>query len=564
MGIEVVSVINWEVVTLINNKKINLLISLICLTLFLFPTFTSAHAYIVKSNPSDNEILKQSPKKIFIQFDETIQSVNNSIQVYNDKGKRVDQKNGHVNAKNSTILECGLNSKLPNGTYRIQWKAVSNDGHPVQGVIPFQIGSDSAVQDGTAIEAKSEGYTPQSDLIIIRWLQYFSNASYIGALFFLLLILQKDLVQNGYVKKAFKKILNYSLLLLFLSIIVSLPLMASIELTTSWKQVLNIETLKDMITNSAYGKTWLIQVGGLILLLIFTYLLHVKSKSLLYWISFIIGVGLILTKALTSHAASTTNVLLTVGMDFLHLLSASIWIGSLVVFVALLPLSRKVDTKNHYLEMIRRFSKWGIIILLVLTATGIFGSLLYIPSLRSLITTDYGRTLLGKVILLVIMIIFAAVNFTKGKRKSEKGVSPSLWGELLAGIIVLVLSVILTNLPTAMASPGPIKESKTVNQGSKITFEATPNVIGKNTFAIDLKDRNGQPMKNIEQVVLTFTCQEMDMGEDTKTLLKVKEGKYEGMGMNFNMAGNWNVHVHVLTKDFETLDTDFKVMVGSQ
>jgi len=30
------------------------------------------------------------------------------------------------------------------------------------------------------------------------------------------------------------------------------------------------------------------------------------------------------------------------------------------------------------------------------------------------------------------------------------------------------------------------------------------------------------------------------------------------------MAGRWNVHAHALTKDLDTLDTDFKVFVGSQ
>jgi copper transport protein len=34
--------------------------------------------------------------------------------------------------------------------------------------------------------------------------------------------------------------------------------------------------------------------------------------------------------------------------------------------------------------------------------------------------------------------------------------------------------------------------------------------------------------------------------------------------MDFNMAGHWNVHVHVLKKDLNTIDTDFSVHVGSQ
>ncbi|MCB8606620.1 hypothetical protein LJD63_10195, partial [Veillonella nakazawae] len=72
----------------------------------------------------------------------------------------------------------------------------------------------------------------------------------------------------------------------------------------------------------------------------------------------------------------------------------------------------------------------------------------------------------------------------------KKGIFASVWGELATGLAVLVLSVILTNLPTAMAAPEPFKETKTVHQ-QEVTFSATPNVIGENTFTLSLKDRNG-------------------------------------------------------------------------
>jgi copper transport protein len=542
-------------------------ISVICLILFSFPTFISAHAFIVKSSPYNNEILKKSPPKVSIQFDETIQSVYDSIQVYDAKGERVDQKNGGINPKNSTILECGLTQNLPNGTYRIQWKVISNDGHPVQGTIPFQIGSGNKDQQGATVVQESKGYTPHLDLIIIRWIQYLSNACYVGILFFYLFVLPNGLVQNVVVQNTFSKIIIFSFLFLVFSIFLSLPLMATIELTTSWSDVLNVQTLSGMIENTTFGKTWIVQVEGLFFLAIFTYFLSVKKyykPPLFVWNSFILGIGLLFTKALTSHAASSTSPILTVGMDFFHLLSASIWVGSLVAIVALIPLAKKMETKNNYLEMIRRFSIWGIIIILVLTITGVFGGFLYIPNLRSLIYTDYGRVLSGKVLLLVIMIIFAAMNFLKGKRSNEKGLSSSLWGELVTGMVVLFLSVILTNLPTAMSSPGPVNETELVGHGNRVTLHIAPNIIGENTFEVSLKNRNGQAMKNIAQVTVTFTSLGMGMSGDTITLSKVKDGEYRAKGMDLNMAGRWNVHVHVLTKDLDTIDTDIPFIVGSQ
>lgn len=543
----------------------SLVIVVLYLFLFFNPSFASAHAYIIKSTPSENEIVNQAPQKVTIEFDETIQPSFNSIEVFDSAGNRVDQKNGGIDPNNPSIIESGLDENLPAGTYSVQWRVVSSDGHPVEGVIPFQIGNGDTSQDHSDIRNESKGYLPQWDLIIIRWIQYVSNACFAGILFFYLFVLNKELVQDIKVNHTFSKIIKLSFITLCLSIILSLPLQATIESGLSWNKVLSIPVLSEMLSYTQFGETWIIQIDCLFFLLISTYFLIKKRfKPFFIWISFILGIGLLLSKSFTSHAASSTNVFLTISLDFLHLLSASIWIGSLMALIALIPLSRNVETKKQYVDSIRRFSKWGIVLVIMLTITGMISSLSYVPNVQTLLTTDYGRVLSGKVLLLVIMMIFAAVNFVKGKQSREKGLPSTLWGELITGLIVLVLSVLLTNLPSAMMSPGPFKEVNTGKHGSKITLEVTPNVIGENIFVLFLKDQKGRPMKDIEQATLTFTSLEMDMGDDTKTLIKVQDGKYKAQGMNFNMAGRWNVRVHALTKDLETLDTDFKVLVGSQ
>lgn len=544
------------------NKKNSILFILICnLLIFLYPTIASAHAYIKKSSPSENETLSQPPEKVTIEFDEPIQPSYHSIEVYDSEGNRVDQKNEHIDTKNSSIIECDLNLNLPDGTYRIQWRVVSSDGHPVQGVIPFQIGVSTKSE---SINQESKGYTPGWDLLVIRWLQYLSNAGLVGTLLFYLFILPKDLVQNLWVKDAVTKLIKFSFLTLCVSILLSLPLQATIESGLAWSSVLSIPVLKEMITSTQFGKVWIIQIDVLFLLAITSYLLIKKklNQPLLLWLSLLLAIGMLLTKSFTSHAASSNNTWLSISMDFLHLLTASIWIGSLLALVALHPLIRRMELKGLYIETIKKFSKWGILLVVVLTTTGFWSSLSYIPNNRTLIFTDYGRVLSGKIVLLVIMLIFAIVNFVKGKRSREKGWRTTLWGELTTGLIVLVLSVLLTNLPTAMASPGPFKESTTI-KGDRITMEVTPNVIGENSFVVLLNDQKGNPMTDIEQVTLTFTSLEMDMGKNTKILTKAKNGIYKAKGFDFNMSGDWNVHVHVLTKDLNTIDTDFKVMVGS-
>ncbi len=545
-------------------EKISTFFVILSLFLFIFPSISSAHAYIKKSTPLDNETVEKAPREVTIKFDESIQPSFNSIKVFDSEGNRVDQRNGRIDPKQPFILKSDLKKNLPNGSYRIKWKVVSSDGHPVEGVIPFQIGEEG--QDSTSIHNETKGYTPKADLIIIRWLQYLSNACFVGLIFFYMVVLPKELRETGTVDKKFFKLISTGLIFLFLSILLSLPLQASIESGYPWSEVFNFSIIENILMNTNYGRSWLIQIALLLTLALLTSFISVaeSTKRIILWACLCLGAALLLTKALTSHAAAQPNQLLTVAMDFLHLLAAAIWIGSLIGFVALLSIRKNTEIKQDYLKMIKSFSKWGLGLVLLITITGLSGSFLYIPNLSALFQTNYGQVLTCKVILLLLMLLLAAVNFIKGKRGTTKGLGATLKGELSIGLVILMLSVVLTNLPTAMQSPGPFRNTNTVNHGEQVTLRATPNIIGVNLFEVTLKDQEGQPIKEVEQLHLTFTMLEMDMGKETVSLTKTAEGKYEVKGLHFTMAGNWNVHVHVLTKSLESIDTDFKVLVGSQ
>jgi copper transport protein len=533
--------------------------------LTLFPSISSAHAYIIKSSPSENEILKKAPPEVSIQFDESIQPKFNMIKVTDSKGKQVDINNGGIDPKQPSIIKAGLIRNLPNGPYRIQWKVVSNDGHPVEGVIPFQIGKGSN-QDSKNLNIETKTYTPPLDLTIIRWLQYISNAIYVGLFFFYLIVVPNELLLVKSIEKTFTKFIWTGLILLFVSISISLPLQTTIVSGLKWSEVFSFDALGQVLSYTTFGRIWLIQMLLLFILLFTTQLSSIAntSKRLISWICMFLGFGLLLTKALTSHAASQTNNLFPLTIDFLHLLSASVWIGSLIGLVGLMPLSKKQETKSLYLKMVHRFSKWGIILVTLLSLTGICSGFQYIPTVSSLFHTYYGIVLICKVLLFFLMLIFAALNLLKGKSANEKGLRASILGELAIGIVILILTVFLTNLPTAMSSPGPFNKTNAEGNGYKIKLEVTPNVIGENTYIVSVNNEKNLPLKEIEQITLTFTHAEMDMGKDMITISKVAEGRYEAKGMNFNMSGKWNVHVHILTKALEGIDSDFRIIVGSR
>jgi copper transport protein len=294
---------------------------------------------------------------------------------------------------------------------------------------------------------KTLAYIPHLDLLIIRWVQYLSGSIYVGLIFFYLCILPKGSLQSARIEKRYRKIFKYAFALLCLSILISLPLQAVIQANLSWLEVWNISILKGFITSTLFGQAWIVQFTILVCL----FFLHSRSFAVkndwLLWTAFILGICLLAAKAVTSHAYTAANKYLAITMDTLHLASASIWIGSLIAMVILLPLRKREEGKLFFRGILHLYFPWGVVTVLLLAATGVYSSFLYVPTLNSLFHTNYGLVLVGKVILFFIMLRFAILNFLKGRKGSGYGWRSSLWGGAITGLIVLVLAVILTNLP---------------------------------------------------------------------------------------------------------------------
>ena len=94
-------------------------------------------------------------------------------------------------------------------------------------------------------------------------------------------------------------------------------------------------------------------------------------------ISLLFFIGLLVAKSLASHAAGSTHEIIAVFMDFLHLLAASIWLGTLFSLIFLLPRGQR----TVYWHSIHRFSFWAMIAVAIILLTGIYGSIEYISYL---------------------------------------------------------------------------------------------------------------------------------------------------------------------------------------
>lgn len=98
-----------------------------------------AHAFLYYSVPKVGSILTNSPNEIKICFTEDLKLRGSVIQVRDAKGKEVDKRDSHRDAKDHALLFVSLPKKLPPGGYKVSWHAVSEDSHETEGHFEFTI-----------------------------------------------------------------------------------------------------------------------------------------------------------------------------------------------------------------------------------------------------------------------------------------------------------------------------------------------------------------------------------------------------------------------------------------
>ena len=107
--------------------------------LLLGTSTASAHTALVSSTPKSGAMLHSSPKYISLTFNEELVSIVgkdvNKIRLFNAKGKEIKLPKAQVIHKDIVVVV----SKLPASKYKVTYRVVSADGHPISGSFYFHV-----------------------------------------------------------------------------------------------------------------------------------------------------------------------------------------------------------------------------------------------------------------------------------------------------------------------------------------------------------------------------------------------------------------------------------------
>lgn len=121
-----------------------------------------AHAQLVEAGPSADEVLAEGPDLVRLLFNEPVEAAFDPIEVRERGGDRVDDGDARVDPENAKAVVVGLAQGLPDGTYEVDWRVTSIDGHPIDGTYAFAV--DVPASDaGAAAPARPAERPPQRE-----------------------------------------------------------------------------------------------------------------------------------------------------------------------------------------------------------------------------------------------------------------------------------------------------------------------------------------------------------------------------------------------------------------
>jgi copper transport protein len=272
----------------------------------------------------------------------------------------------------------------------------------------------------------------------------------------------------------------------------------------------------------------------------------------------------LLVPGAAGHAAQTSPRALALALDWLHLASASLWVGGLIGLLVLwrsLPVAQRVA---GLLVCVPRFSNVALASVLTLLGSGVAASLLHLPTLASLWHTSYGQAVVVKALLLLAAILVATGNLLRAQprlqREQAGPAAARLLRRLVGGEVVLVAGAVLAAAvlsslappPKALAGvgnaihagPGPLARVVSRN-GYRLHLRVTPNRVGvPNDFSLRIS-RGGRPVRGA-LVDATITMLDMEMPAQGYRLAETAPGLYERNGVPaLVMVGRWGLSFEI-------------------
>ncbi len=508
----------------------------------------SAHAILLTSEPAPSAVLDQSPTEIALFFNELVDTVFGRIRILDSSGDVIQTVKPIRDASNKSIVRAPI-SVLEPGTYVVVWRVASADSHPVQGSFAFQIGNTStdvsALNNGQVLER--HGLASLFD--VIRWVTYLGVVLLIGGIGLLQAVRTDRLSPRSTL--ALMGGWAFAALGTLEGLIAYGPHISGYKI---YKAV-DLSLLSETLTTQ-YGKMQLLRlmllgiIGALIAVIQFRGTWWWKFGA---WASL---VGITLTLSLAGHPVATNPVAVSVGLDMLHMLAISLWVGPLLIIVYDRNMWLATDESTSA-PSLRWFSRTASFAVPVIVATGVIQAWLMMDGFGQILESRYGRTLIVKACLVIVLIALGAVSRVAMQQKRSGSLRQSMGIEVLFGIIILTITSALVAMPQkGTIEPAPL--SSTIFQGQMIVeLSLTSARVGQSEVHVVVAKADGTFVQ-IEAATARMSMPARNIPNGPIVLAETGSNHFSGV-TEFAYSGEWVVEI--LVKETASSTTLFKIAV---
>ena len=581
------------------HKNLSLILVLCMVSLLGFGAIHTSfgHAFVIDSSPSQSASIAASPQQIDVFFSEPVDLRYSNLKVLDSNGKQVDKGDVRYLQNDESKLTVSV-PLLKDGTYTVSTNVLSQiDGHVTENAFVFAIGQAVLPTNVSSAGPSSTLYLPEA---LARFPTLLAQVMIVGAAFGSLWMwspLSKIFSLTESTSKI-RHIVNKNLAIYY---VVASIILVSSNFAILYFQAIAINGSVLDVLGTRFGTVLLERsvISFIILgLSLYEYRQFRKKESHTFSRLESIGIltlGIILlaTTSLIGHGASSKQLTPLI-IDFVHNLTASIWIGGTFYLAFVLIPILKASKMNLYYKLatlsvwIPRYSTLVVTLLGILIITGPF--LLYIleDNLSLVIGSLYGTFLIAKLSLAGLMVILGGyssifiynrvVNLLKaaqvvgikssnyklpnGESDSERKADSTIVNfrralviESILGIALLLSVGLLVNTGVPESEMQNMSQASTaesieiehyestrfVDNDTKIGLSITPFEVGNNNFKVSFLDENGNPIE-VQSAEIKYRQIEKSIGPITIDLEKQSTGVFSA-NASFGIPGLWDMEI---------------------
>ncbi|PYM15449.1 MAG: hypothetical protein DMD81_14955 [Candidatus Rokuibacteriota bacterium] len=161
-----------------------------------------------------------------------------------------------------------------------------------------------------------------------------------------------------------------------------------------------------VLMRTHFGTIWMLRAVALVLVLFLSWSGSRGARVS----SLCLASGVALTTALIGHAADWGDLTVSVAVDWVHVMAAAAWTGGLPGLAIVALRERHAWLPALLATVVRRFSRLAGLCLFAVVLSGLYNAWVQIRSLPAVWTTPYGRVLLAKIAVFLVLAAIGAVN----------------------------------------------------------------------------------------------------------------------------------------------------------